>query len=79
MYQDVGKCDAVIAAVGQVCFEDFNYMNSEKYLFGLQNKLMGQVNLVLIGRHYLSETGSFTLTSGILSQEASWREALPPW
>jgi hypothetical protein len=31
-------------------------------------KLMGQINLVLIGKEYLREGGSFTLTSGIASE-----------
>jgi len=30
---------------------------------------MGQVNLVLIGQHYINPSGSFTLTSGILSED----------
>jgi NAD(P)-dependent dehydrogenase (short-subunit alcohol dehydrogenase family) len=34
----------------------------------MQGKLMGQVNLVLIGKDYLTEGGSFTLTSGIAAE-----------
>ena len=30
---------------------------------------MGQVNLVRIGRQFVNERGSFTLTSGVLSRE----------
>jgi len=30
---------------------------------------MGQVNLVLIGREYVADGGSFTLTSGVLDSE----------
>jgi NAD(P)-dependent dehydrogenase (short-subunit alcohol dehydrogenase family) len=36
---------------------------------GLDDKLMGQVNLVLIGRQYLNNNGSFTLASGVLSHD----------
>jgi NAD(P)-dependent dehydrogenase (short-subunit alcohol dehydrogenase family) len=36
---------------------------------GLGNKLMGQVNLVLIGQRYVNDGGSFTLTSGVLSHD----------
>jgi len=35
---------------------------------GIKGKLMGQINLVLIGKDYLSDGGSFTLTSGIASE-----------
>jgi NAD(P)-dependent dehydrogenase (short-subunit alcohol dehydrogenase family) len=36
---------------------------------GLDSKLMGQVNLVLIGQHYINPKGSFTLTSGSLAHD----------
>jgi NAD(P)-dependent dehydrogenase (short-subunit alcohol dehydrogenase family) len=36
---------------------------------GLNSKLMGQVNCVLIGLDYMNDLGSFTLTSGILNHD----------
>ncbi len=30
---------------------------------------MGQINLVLIGQHYIRAKGSFTLTSGSLAED----------
>jgi NAD(P)-dependent dehydrogenase (short-subunit alcohol dehydrogenase family) len=44
-------------------------MTSKEYEIGLRDKLMGQINLVLIGQKHISEGGSFTLTSGILSHD----------
>ena len=38
-------------------------------MLGLTNKLMGRVNVVRVGRRYIKDNGSFTLTSGVLSQE----------
>lgn len=67
MFIKAGKFDAVIVTAGNVVFADFSEMTAEKYAFGLQDKLMGQVNTVLIGKEYIHEGGSFTLTSGILS------------
>ncbi|QLH43377.1 MAG: short chain dehydrogenase [Coxiellaceae bacterium] len=69
MYQKIGKFDAVIATTGNVCFDEFSKMDAAKYQIGLQSKLMGQVNLVLIGYPHINDYGSFTLTSGILSQD----------
>jgi len=43
-------------------------MSSEQFVSGLHDKLMGQVRLVLIGKDYLNPGGSFTLTTGILTQ-----------
>jgi NAD(P)-dependent dehydrogenase (short-subunit alcohol dehydrogenase family) len=69
MYAKAGKFDALISTTGKVHFEEFSKMTSEKYFIGLNDKLMGQVNLVLIGREYIQDRGSFTLTSGILGQD----------
>ncbi|MDX1901351.1 MAG: short chain dehydrogenase [Gammaproteobacteria bacterium] len=69
MYQSVGDFDAVVSTVGKVHFADLSAMTPEDYDIGLHNKLMGQVNLVLIGQHYINNHGSFTLTSGILSHD----------
>ena len=69
MYEKAGPLDAVVAATGKVRFEPLAAMTAEAYEFGLQDKLMGQVNLVLIGRAFLVAGGSFTLTSGILDHE----------
>ncbi len=44
-------------------------LKDEDYQVGLSSKLMGQVNLVRIGRQFINDRGSFTLTSGVLSQE----------
>lgn len=69
MYRKAGKFQALICAAGNVHFEEFSKMTAEKYQIGLNYKLMGQVNLVLIGKKYIDKEGSFTLTSGILSRD----------
>jgi NAD(P)-dependent dehydrogenase (short-subunit alcohol dehydrogenase family) len=69
MFDAVGKVDAVVSTVGKVHFGAFHEMTPELYAIGLQDKLMGQVNLVLAGMKVLNDGGSFTLTSGILSDD----------
>jgi NAD(P)-dependent dehydrogenase (short-subunit alcohol dehydrogenase family) len=69
LYDSVGSFDAVVCAAGLAKFGRFEELKEADYLLGLTNKLMGQVNLVRIGRQYLKDKGCFTLTSGILSQE----------
>ncbi len=44
-------------------------MGEAQYQLGLRAKLMGQVNLVLLGREYANDGGSFTLTSGVLAEQ----------
>lgn len=69
MYKSIGKFDALVSTVGKVHFGEFTEMTSEHYFIGLNDKLMGQVNLVLAGLRYINDNGSFTLTSGILSDD----------
>jgi NAD(P)-dependent dehydrogenase (short-subunit alcohol dehydrogenase family) len=67
MFESAGKVDAVVCIAGEAKWAAFDSMTEEDYEFGLKNKLMGQVNLVRIGRPYLNPGGSFTLSTGILA------------
>jgi NAD(P)-dependent dehydrogenase (short-subunit alcohol dehydrogenase family) len=44
-------------------------MTDADFRKGIDSKLLGQINLVLIGQHYIRPKGSFTLTTGILTEE----------
>jgi NAD(P)-dependent dehydrogenase (short-subunit alcohol dehydrogenase family) len=59
----------VVSAAGKVKFAPLAGMTPDDYQVGLKDKLMGQVNLVLIGREHLNEGGSFTLTTGVLDHD----------
>ncbi len=61
--------DAVVSAAGHVKFAPFADMHAADYDIGLKDKLMGQVNLVLIGRDFIADGGSFTLTTGVLDSD----------
>jgi NAD(P)-dependent dehydrogenase (short-subunit alcohol dehydrogenase family) len=67
MFESVGKVDAVVCIAGEAKWAAFDSMTEEDFYIGLKNKLMGQVNLVRIGRKYLNAGGSFTLSTGILA------------
>ncbi len=69
MYKTVGEFDALVSATGKGYFGDFTQLTEKEMAIGIDSKLMGQINLVLIGRNYIRDEGSFTLTSGILSQD----------
>ena len=68
-FEKVGSFDALVSATGAVKFAPFDDMEAEDYEIGLKDKLMGQVSLVLIGRRFISDGGSFTLTSGVLDSD----------
>jgi NAD(P)-dependent dehydrogenase (short-subunit alcohol dehydrogenase family) len=69
LFTAVGRIGAVACAAGNVHFGPLETMTAEQFDLGLRDKLMGQVNLVLIGREFVDPGGSFTLISGILSQD----------
>ena len=68
-FEELQVVDAVVSATGGVKFGPFEELEAADYVMSLRNKLMGQVNLVLIGREHVSDRGSFTLTSGVLDRE----------
>ncbi len=69
MFQTVGKFDAVVSAAGQAKFGTLDDLTDADYVFSFSNKLMGQANLVRIGQQFITDGGSLTLTTGVLSQE----------
>ncbi|UOQ69780.1 short chain dehydrogenase [Hymenobacter volaticus] len=68
MFQQLGPIDACICTAGTGYYGDFHTMSQQHLMGGIEGKLLGQVNLVLIGKRYLTTGGSFTLTSGIAAE-----------
>jgi len=69
LFEQVGRFDALVCAAGKVHFGELSAMTEKEMAVGLRDKLMGQVNLVLIGQDHVNDQGSFTLTSGLLSHD----------
>ena len=69
LYDKVGKLDAVVCAAGVAQFGPLEELSDDDFTQSIENKLMGQVNLVRCGIGQVTEGGSFTLTSGGFSQK----------
>jgi NAD(P)-dependent dehydrogenase (short-subunit alcohol dehydrogenase family) len=69
LYGRIGTFDAVVNTAGNVHFGAFEQFTSEQFEVGLRDKLMGQVNLVMLGLKHIRDGGSFTLTSGLLNDD----------
>lgn len=69
LFKKIGKQDAIICTAGEAKWAPFNDLSEEDFYIGIRSKLMGQVNLVRIGRKYLNPNGSITLTTGILADD----------
>ncbi len=68
LFGQTGRVDACICTAGTGYYGPFDTMTWEDMMPGIQGKLLGQINLVLIGKEYLNEGGSFTLTTGIAAE-----------
>ena len=69
LFEQTGRFDALVCAAGNVTFAALEDMTEEHFALGLNDKLMGQVNLLLIGREFINDGGSFTFTTGITSHD----------
>jgi len=68
LFKQTGKLDALVCAAGHVHFGALAEMTPELFAVGLRDKLMGQVNLAMLGAEYLNDGGSITLITGILAE-----------
>jgi NAD(P)-dependent dehydrogenase (short-subunit alcohol dehydrogenase family) len=69
LFEKVGEFDALVSAAGEAKFGPLDDLSDEDFEVGLENKLMGQINLVRVGSRHIRKGGSFTLTSGVLARK----------
>ncbi|HZV69549.1 MAG TPA: short chain dehydrogenase [Saprospiraceae bacterium] len=69
LYKNVGSFDAVAITSGEVAAAPFESLTDENYSFSIGSKLMGQINVVRAALPYINTNGSFTLVSGVLTDE----------
>ena len=69
MFQQVGPFDALVSTAGPTFVGPWKKLTDQEFRKGVEGKMMGQINLVLIGQHYINPKGSFTLISGALTHE----------
>ena len=69
LYEKIGEFDAVVSTTGDVHFGPLAEFTQEDFQVGLRSKLMGQVNLVMLGLDYVRPNGSFTLTTGQINED----------
>lgn len=69
MYKQIGPFDALICTAGPTYVGPWKNLNDITFRNGVEGKMMGQINLVLIGQHYIKPKGSFTLITGALTHD----------
>ncbi len=70
LFEEINKVDAIVCAASRgVVFKPVDEMSIEDYQISMQQKLFGQLSLVLYGLNSLNDKGSITLTTGIMNQD----------
>ncbi|WP_431213062.1 short chain dehydrogenase [Puia sp. P3] len=69
MYRQAGDFDALVCTAGPTYVGPWKNMTHKEFRKGIEGKLFGQINLVLIGQHYIQPKGSFTLITGALADD----------
>jgi NAD(P)-dependent dehydrogenase (short-subunit alcohol dehydrogenase family) len=69
LFKSVGSFDAVANAAGDVKFGSLENFTDQDFEFSFGSKLMGQINVVRTALPFINDNGSFTLISGILTDE----------
>ncbi|HEY8896459.1 MAG TPA: short chain dehydrogenase [Niastella sp.] len=69
MYKKLGAFDALICTAGPTFVGPWKNLTDAAFRKGVEGKMMGQINLVLTGQHYINPRGSFTLITGAVTRE----------
>lgn len=69
LFRQVGSFDALISTAGPTYVGPWKNLTDKEFRKGIEGKMMGQINLVLIGQHYINPKGSFTLITGALTHD----------
>ncbi|PSW09366.1 short chain dehydrogenase [Photobacterium rosenbergii] len=68
LFEKVGKVDAILCTAGVVRMADWATADDAEWEFGIQNKMMGQINTLRFGEKYVKDGGAIVLSTGILAQ-----------
>lgn len=69
MFKTIGAFDALISTAGPTYVGPWKNLTDATFRNGVEGKMMGQINLVLTGQHYINANGSFTLITGALTHD----------
>ncbi len=69
MFDSIGKLDGIITIAGDAKWDKLDNLSEDDFYIGIKSKMMGQVNVVRIGKNYLNPGGSITLSTGVLADD----------
>lgn len=69
LLRSVGTVDAIVIAVGAAAFKPVTELTREDYVAAFTSKTLGQIEFVTQGLDHLTDGGSITFVTGVLSRE----------
>jgi len=72
VYKQIGSFDHVACAAGDVFPAPLEQTTDEQWANSFKSKAMGQINLVRAAIPFIADKGSFTLVSGVLTDEITF-------
>ena len=69
LFAELGNVDHIVNVSGAATFAPIDQLTPESNLISVYGKLLGQINLALIGQHSLNPFGSITLTTGVMKDD----------
>lgn len=69
LFDQIGQVDAIISTAGMAHFASVEALSYEQVKQSIDSKLLGNVNVFQVGKDFVKEGGSITLTSGVLSHQ----------
>ncbi|MEU1365825.1 short chain dehydrogenase [Streptomyces sp. NPDC005803] len=69
LYAEAGPLDAVAVAAGDAVFRPLGELTADDFAATFRGKALSQLELVRQGARHVAATGSFTLVSGVLTEE----------
>jgi NAD(P)-dependent dehydrogenase (short-subunit alcohol dehydrogenase family) len=80
MFKEIGSFDALVAAIGgDSVFKPYDELTDDDFRYGFERKVLAQLRLVSLGTPHAGKGGSFTLSSGFLSDYPNpWSTATGP-
>src|SRR6202795_4450411 len=72
LFSSIGPFNAVANAAGDVFPGPYEQITDEQWAKSIKSKGMGQINLVRVALPFIADKGSFTLVSGVLTDEYTY-------
>lgn len=68
LFKKVGYVDGIICTAGRANFVPWGKATDEDWHFAIENKMMGQINIIRYGEPIVNDGGAIILTTGVLAQ-----------